>query len=386
MNYILLLSILVSFATTGHCQDYSIREKRAILKRKYFNFTSPIKYFFDFTTKCNIIEKAFTHLEHYTCLKFERSTKKFSHPGIFFVRSKENSIEDNLKKQKPTIIYVDKRCTNSVGCVKHWIGRALGLIPHVQRWDRNKYVKVHHREIEEKYKKLYKKIWGFNVRILNTAFDFGSIMNYAPDDHCENDEPSYTSKWNKLYNNMLGQRYEYSHNDIKLLNDFYCGHVCKNSKPKGCINGAYPDPKDCSTCRCPKGYVGRLCGIVAPSNEGCGRAKLRATSQWKTLSINATGVCNYLIMSAPRRKVEVKVVDGFLPKHFPCATSLGLEIKNRYDKGTSGLCMCGKVKNVHMKPVFSQVLVQFNGEKQHYANIQYRAVNAEAGREFDYKN
>ncbi|CEF60950.1 Astacin-like metalloendopeptidase [Strongyloides ratti] len=386
MNY--LFVIFVGLLIPSLCynnENYNVRDKRAILKRRIFNFTMPVNYYYDFTSKCQIIEKAIAHISDYTCITFKKVKKPFDNIGIIFKQVKKDSyVEDNLEKGKSTIIYVNKDCTLRIGCIKSLLGRAFGLIPHVQRWDRDTYVEVKLDNIQDEYKKYYTKISGLDVKIMNTAFDFGSIMNYESKQHSINGKPSYKSKWNKLYNKMLGQRVDFSHNDIKLLNDLHCGKVCPK-KVKGCINGGYPDPLNCGHCRCPKGYVGKLCGIAAPSDKECGKTILKASHDIKSLQIKSNIQCNYLIKADPGYKVIVYVDDAVLPNENPCTNTYGLEIKNRYDKGATGLSICGRVKDVETKPIFSQVLVRYYGRKEnHYANIRYEAVTKETAREFDY--
>uniref|UniRef100_A0A0N4ZDX2 Metalloendopeptidase n=1 Tax=Parastrongyloides trichosuri TaxID=131310 RepID=A0A0N4ZDX2_PARTI len=363
---------------------FEIRSKRASLKRYKSNFTLPIKYYYGFTSNCRIIEKALHHISEYTCLTFHKEKKRFSGLGIIFDRDSFNDVYDHLEKRETSLIKVTNKCTNKIGCIKHLVVRALGLLPQTIRWDRNSYIRVLEKNLDEEGLKRYKKKYGGRVRIMNTAFDFGSISHYERNYMAKKGKYAYESKMNKLYNKMLGQRYDLSHNDIKLLNDFYCGNVCPE-KVIGCVNGGYPDPKACDYCKCPRGYSGKRCEDIVESDPECGKTHLYASQNEKTLTINSSLTCTYLLKSKPKTKIEVTVVETNLNGHKPCAEGLGLEIKNRHDKGTTGLCLCGKNENVKMKGIFSQVFVQYHGENDDdFAILKYKAVSAKQAEEFDY--
>uniref|UniRef100_A0A0N4ZDE3 Metalloendopeptidase n=1 Tax=Parastrongyloides trichosuri TaxID=131310 RepID=A0A0N4ZDE3_PARTI len=385
---LLFLSILgcLSSIIFGE-EDSKIINKRAILKRHVYNYSTNINYWYE-GSKIEAIDTAVKHLSQYTCLEFRKRSKKLTKRGLIFEIFDFKQIIDNLDKNEPSIVRLDGDCAEDVGCVKHMLALALGLIPHHNRWDRDKYVTVNKKNINDDFKMSYNKVKGTRVRILNTAFDFGSITNYDPfETSKKNLTRTYKSKLNPLYNKMLGQRHEFSHNDLKLLNDFYCGKSCAK-KLKGCRNGGFQDPNQCNACRCPLGYDGKYCDKIKKTDYECGKRFYEATKGYQTFAVNGTKICNYFIQSPPGTKVELHVVDAYVRREpRKCVENFGIEIKNRHDRGTSGLVLCGRNKNVTIKGVFSQVLIHYIGfDNTDYATFKYRAVKRKNTKSFSYDN
>ncbi|CEF69919.1 Astacin-like metalloendopeptidase [Strongyloides ratti] len=351
------------------------RFKRAILNKDLLPFDSHISYYIAYKKHSQKVISALNDLSNQTCFDFVKLKNEFKHKGMIFKTSDCNLIASANGTDAPTVIYLETTCSSKIGCIKHHIGLALGLIPHQNRWDRNSYVNILYDNIEKANVNEYKKVKGYSVKILNTPFDFGSIMNFERTYFSANGKPTYSSKLNPVYDKMLGQRNDFSFNDIKLLNDMYCGKRCPK-KIKGCINGGYPDPKNCDSCKCPPGYRTKLCGIPEDSTGECGAKKLTAKKEYQTLYIKTDKICNHLIVSKPGRKVEVVVVKANILKRKICSHGKGLEIKHRHNKGAVGLSFCGSYKNVSVEPISSQVLVRYYGtdDSNHFAEIKYREV------------
>uniref|UniRef100_A0A0N5A3B3 Metalloendopeptidase n=1 Tax=Parastrongyloides trichosuri TaxID=131310 RepID=A0A0N5A3B3_PARTI len=350
------------------------RNKRAIRKRYKYNYTIPIKYYVEVTKESLLIDNVFKRLSILTCLKFKSMSSKFSDKGLLFKSSKYNEVHDNLQFNEPTRILLNNNCSQNYGCIAHLVSLGLGLIPNHNRWNRDKYVKILDKNLNDEGEIMYRKVKGKDIQIMNTGFDFGSISNYDPLEGSKNGKPTYKSKLHVMYNKMLGQREEFSHNDIKLLNDYYCSGKCPN-KVKGCANGGYPDPIHCGRCRCPRGYSGKLCMNIKKSDKGCGRNILIATPKSMTLKVNGRRNCYYLIFSKPGTKIELNVLEVKTREAKKCVAESSLEIRNRYDKGTSGLSLCGSYKNIEIKGKFSQVFISYTGlNDKNYAIIQYKVA------------
>uniref|UniRef100_A0A0N4Z3G7 Metalloendopeptidase n=1 Tax=Parastrongyloides trichosuri TaxID=131310 RepID=A0A0N4Z3G7_PARTI len=378
-----LLTIFTRILTE---EEILSRDKRAILINRKYNYTLPIPVYYAFGNPLRFLNKALEELTKVTCIEFDKQKREFEGPGLVFETSDCNEIEYGINQGDATTILLDYNCVRNKGCIKHYIGLALGLIPHQNRWDRNDYVNIHYNMVSPENKKDYHKIRGTDVRIFNTAFDYGSIMNYEATYLSLSKEKVYTSKWHNLYNDMLGQRNDFTHNDLKLLNDWYCGNKC-TPKVKGCKNGGYPDPLVCGQCRCPRGYAGKTCTSVE-KREGCGVQYLRATDKYKTITLDKNGTCSYMITSKVKTKIEIIVEKASTKKVSPCIPKDALEIKNRFDKGATGLSFCGSYqKPVHLKPMFSQAMVIFNKRRSSdVAVIKYRAISASQAATFDYKD
>lgn len=53
---------------------------------------------------------------------------------------------------------------------------------------------------------------------------------------------------------------------VALIGCFLLADVC--STQLACQNGGYTDPKNCGVCRCPDGYGGTLCDVIATGSPG----------------------------------------------------------------------------------------------------------------------
>uniref|UniRef100_A0A0N5BTP7 Astacin domain-containing protein n=1 Tax=Strongyloides papillosus TaxID=174720 RepID=A0A0N5BTP7_STREA len=227
---------------------------------------------------------------------------------------------------------------------------------------------------DEKFKSLYQKKKGRNTRIFNTAFDYGSIMMPEISFGSKNGRNAYEVLKSKAYIHMVGQREEFSHNDLKKINDVYCKGLCAR-KFKGCKHGGYFSSDYC-VCNCPPGYAGKTCTKIAKSVGYCGRKKrLFATESKRRLVLKGKKKCVIAIDTRAGRNVALVVEKVETERLLPCVQNKGLEIKYRYDKGATGLVLCGSYRNISIPPTFSRTLLIYHGlENNHEVRISYREV------------
>ncbi|CEF69886.1 Astacin-like metalloendopeptidase [Strongyloides ratti] len=347
------------------------RVKRSVDVKSIPKFTSNFNYYIDKAIKLTKdIDTAFKHIWHYTCFEFTKHEDYPDKNGMVFRYSKNESYFTYAFNKRLAYVYLNDECLKNTGCVKHYIAFAFGLQPEINRYDRGKYVEMLWDNLEDDGKSFYKREDGTKTRILNTAFDFGSIMMPSQSYKAKKGKKAFNILAEPEYENMVGQRGEFSHNDLKKLNDMYCGNRCVK-KLKGCKNGGYPNP-DCGKCLCPNGYTGKFCTQTQKGFGKCANLWLKATKKVKKLSIKGIAKCYISITSKPGTKVAIHVVNGLTLDKKPCNDNTGLEIKYRHDRGSTGLCLCGSFKNVTIIPTFSQALLIYYGDRDNnYVNLEY---------------
>uniref|UniRef100_A0A0N5BZD6 Metalloendopeptidase n=1 Tax=Strongyloides papillosus TaxID=174720 RepID=A0A0N5BZD6_STREA len=375
MFFSILLPLLgLCIPIESNDEDYLRRDKRIIRVQNNFNYTKPVKYYIDtnINNKKNILE-ALNHLEHYTCLKFTEVKQTLKKDGINFYKKPDLSVEYKYYKDKLSNVSITLQCLKELGCMKHMIGRAFGLHFETARYDRNHYVKILWNNIEQQSKKLYSKVKGFKSRYFNTAFDYGSIMMPNITEGAMKGKKAYTTKGSKLYENMVGQREEFSFSDIKKINDVFCGGQC-GKKLRNCKNGGYPSP-NCGICNCPSGYKGKYCEKLEASQGDCGKRFLYAKRREQTLTLKGLKKCVIGFYSKPRTNLALVVKKVKTTKRTPCVENKGIEIKYRHDKGATGLVLCGSYKDVVIKPTFSRAVMIYLGQnKDDMITLSYREV------------
>ncbi|CAN9507582.1 unnamed protein product [Ophioblennius macclurei] len=105
--------------------------------------------------------------------------------------------------------------------VEHELLHALGFYHEQSRSDRDDYVKIWWDEIEEGMEHNFNKYEDDFITDLNTPYDYESVMHYRPLSFNKNDSiPTITTSI-PYFNDVIGQRYDFSAVDITRLNRMY---------------------------------------------------------------------------------------------------------------------------------------------------------------------
>ncbi|OUC48873.1 thrombospondin type 1 domain protein, partial [Trichinella nativa] len=206
-----------------------------------------------------------------------------------------------------------KRTTFQLGVIAHEVAHALGFWHEQSRPDRDRFVNVVWRNIDEGSLAQFLKEQTREVDSKGIPYDYGSIMHYRSKAFAKNGD-LYTLLTNvQNYQRTIGQRDHLSFNDIRLMNQIYCSHVCT---PLNCQRGGYTDPKKCSRCRCPDGFTGKLCEIVMPGfDANCG-GLVAVKSRWHYFSspnypkaFKAGQECSWLFRASDGLRVELEFIE-----------------------------------------------------------------------------
>uniref|UniRef100_A0A0K0FHF1 Astacin domain-containing protein n=1 Tax=Strongyloides venezuelensis TaxID=75913 RepID=A0A0K0FHF1_STRVS len=118
-----------------------------------------IYYYVDNSTSYqNEIEYLISNIEAKVCIKFVKNKILINGRGINFLSTSNHSdIQLNNDPSKPTNIYLKVSDSNNKQLLPFFIGMALGMIPEITRYDRDKYVKVNLKNVKSSFMKFYKK-------------------------------------------------------------------------------------------------------------------------------------------------------------------------------------------------------------------------------------
>lgn len=120
---------------------------------------------------------------------------------------------------------IGERC-DTKAIVEHELLHALGFYHEQSRADRDDYVRIWWDQIQEGMEHNFNKYEDDFITDLNTAYDYESIMHYRPKSFNINDSiPTITTSI-PYFNQVIGQRLDFSEVDITRLNRMY---DCANS-------------------------------------------------------------------------------------------------------------------------------------------------------------
>uniref|UniRef100_A0A673BL85 Meprin A subunit n=1 Tax=Sphaeramia orbicularis TaxID=375764 RepID=A0A673BL85_9TELE len=117
-------------------------------------------------------------------------------------------------------VSIGARCdTKSI--VQHELLHALGFYHEQSRSDRDDYVKIWWDQIEEGMEHNFNKYEDDFITDLNTPYDYESIMHYRPLSFNKNESIPTITTTIDYFNNIIGQRLDFSAVDITRLNRMY---------------------------------------------------------------------------------------------------------------------------------------------------------------------
>ncbi|KAH9510299.1 Zinc metalloproteinase nas-30 [Bulinus truncatus] len=221
-------------------------------------------------TEKAVILSAMKELSTLTCITFQEVSLDYPNKPILDFRKDEGcwSYVGREKAFQLQEISTAKGCFEK-GILLHELGHAIGFWHEQSRPDRDDFVTY----IEDNVKRgeefnFKRENWG-DIDNFGVPYDVGSIMHYGSTFFSRNGRPTLETR-DPLLQRDLGQREAMSFFDVKLANMAYCKDSCP-SAAFSCLHDGYPDPKDCSRCRCPDGLSGSVCQYAAPSvGSNCG--------------------------------------------------------------------------------------------------------------------
>ncbi|KAK5624136.1 hypothetical protein CRENBAI_010933 [Crenichthys baileyi] len=117
-------------------------------------------------------------------------------------------------------VSIGARC-DTKAIVEHELLHALGFYHEQSRSDRDDYVKIWWDEIEEGKQHNFNKYEDDFITDLNTPYDYESIMHYRPLSFNKNESIPTITTTIPYFNDVIGQRLDFSEVDITRLNRMY---------------------------------------------------------------------------------------------------------------------------------------------------------------------
>ncbi|GFN95851.1 metalloendopeptidase [Plakobranchus ocellatus] len=239
------------------------------------------------------------------------------------------------------------------GIILHELGHVIGFWHEQSRPDRDKYVTFIEKNVNRPDEYNFKReTWG-DIDNLGLPYDVGSIMHYGSTSYSKNGKVTLRSN-DPLLQRSMGQRQRMSFYDIKAANLAYCRDACP-TVTFSCLHDGYPDPKDCSRCRCPDGLHGTRCQYAAPAvGAKCGGpmfidkgARYTIKSPGFPVSYSANIQCNWLFQARPGMRLYLTIKPDRFMRHPNCLRSNVsvcqedfVEIKYNLSFGNTGARFC----------------------------------------------
>uniref|UniRef100_A0A0K0EJM9 Zinc metalloproteinase n=1 Tax=Strongyloides stercoralis TaxID=6248 RepID=A0A0K0EJM9_STRER len=321
-----------------------------------------ISYYVDENVDPNLIRESLNQLQLETCLRFRELKRMIPNvSGIRYIYGNgcfsRVGKADGVQWQR---ISIGDNCDN-IGRVQHETFHALGIDHEHNRIDRNHYLYILEKNINDICKRNFFIVSPLNGNTLNIPYDYGSIMHYDIRAFGKNKEITMLPK-DELYKKTIGHINDLSFNDIKTLNLYYCTKRC--SKRIKCYNRGYQNPNMCNTCKCVEGFTGKNCKLLSISPPSCGKTFFYAEKFTQQIKAEGKNYCIYHIKAKNRRKIGIKIdfVDMRPHTRRICRFKNSLEIKYWDDKTVTGARFCGLIS----KTIFLS--------KSDYVIIYYRST------------
>ena len=325
----------------------------------------PIRYMFDSSHESDSdkqkIREAFQVISDETCITFNEIPRQSRYNWPFLNITNVNRMCASFVGRADTAqglgqdITLSSTCLTNKGTPVHEICHALGLWHEHQRSDRSQNIKILYENIPFWARINFEPAPSDNHHT-DDVYDFNSVLQYGPQTSSINRKNTIEPLDTMFYQNM-GQRVGLSFLDAKILNNMYCSGECRHSY-LNCQHGGYPDPKDCSRCRCPDGLGDRNCEQVATSKlddrqtSMCGGTIDVGGYRWIQTPYYGYGnyplnlECNWKFRATPGQVIQLQFYDRFgissyKGKNIMCTHWIEVK-KDTNNFGLPGYRFCGE--------------------------------------------
>ncbi|XP_061610569.1 meprin A subunit alpha-like [Phyllopteryx taeniolatus] len=180
----------------------------------------PIPYILTDSLELNAKGVILQALEEYrlrSCVDFKPYEGEASYISFTKLSGCWSYVGDDRRGQN---VSIGARC-DTKAIVQHELLHALGFYHEQSRSDRDDYVKIWWDQIEEGKELNFIKYEDDFITDLNTPYDYESIMHYRPLSFNKNESIPTITTAIPFFNEVIGQRLDFSAVDITRLNDMY---------------------------------------------------------------------------------------------------------------------------------------------------------------------
>ncbi|XP_026196444.1 meprin A, alpha (PABA peptide hydrolase), tandem duplicate 2 [Anabas testudineus] len=164
-----------------------------------------------------VILQAFEEYRLRSCVDFKPYEGESTYISFTKLSGCWSYVGDDKKGQN---VSIGERCDNKA-IVEHELLHALGFYHEQSRADRDDYVKIWWDQIEEGKEHNFNKYEDDFITDLNTPYDYESIMHYRPLSFNKNESIPTITATIPFFNDVIGQRLDFSAVDITRLNRMY---------------------------------------------------------------------------------------------------------------------------------------------------------------------
>ncbi|KAM8966886.1 meprin A subunit beta-like [Pelodytes ibericus] len=182
-----------------------------------------VPYYLEDSLEINAKAVILLALERYrlkTCIEFKPWAGEKNYIS-FFRDDGCYSYVGNQQRGKQ-MLSIGTNC-DSIAIVQHELLHALGFWHEQSRSDRDDYVTIEWEQILSANTHNFDKYDDSVSSFLNVPYDYTSVMHYSKNAFQNGNKPTILTK-NPEFSNLIGQRLDFSDNDIQKLNKLYnCG-------------------------------------------------------------------------------------------------------------------------------------------------------------------
>ncbi|XP_054900514.1 meprin A subunit alpha [Poeciliopsis prolifica] len=200
--------------------DIAVNPKRNAILDETRRWTFPIPYILTDSLDLNakgVILQAFEEYRLRSCVDFKPYEGESTYISFVKLSGCWSYVGDDGTGQN---VSIGARC-DTKAIVEHELLHALGFYHEQSRSDRDDYVKIWWDEIEEGKGHNFNKYEDDFITDLNTPYDYESIMHYRPFSFNKNESIPTITTTIPYFNNVIGQRLDFSEVDITRLNRMY---------------------------------------------------------------------------------------------------------------------------------------------------------------------
>ncbi|XP_014829134.1 PREDICTED: meprin A subunit alpha-like [Poecilia mexicana] len=200
--------------------DIAVNPKRNAILDQTRRWKFPIPYILTDSLDLNakgVILQAFEEYRLRSCVDFKPYEGESTYISFVKLSGCWSYVGDDGTGQN---VSIGARC-DTKAIVQHELLHALGFYHEQSRSDRDDYVKIWWDEIEEGKGHNFNKYEDDFITDLNTPYDYESIMHYRPFSFNKNESIPTITTTIPYFNDVIGQRLDFSEVDITRLNRMY---------------------------------------------------------------------------------------------------------------------------------------------------------------------